>query len=80
MDRLNHFAEMAGTIIATPGRLVSELSLLIDGVVDLVTESPEALAVYNDITQPVGRRTRPTGCHWRTAGRYHREARQRGRR
>ncbi|MHA0401873.1 multidrug DMT transporter, partial [Escherichia coli] len=49
MDRLNHFKEMAGTIIATPGRLVSELSSFIDGVVDLVTEPPEALAVYTTL-------------------------------
>lgn len=80
MDRLNHFKEMAGTIIATPGRLVSELSSFIDGVVDLVTAPPRSTGGLHDITQPVGRRTRPTGCHRRTAGRYHREARQRGRR
>ncbi|HGW5567222.1 TPA: multidrug DMT transporter, partial [Escherichia coli] len=59
MDRLNHFKEMAGTIIATPGRLVSELSSLIDGVVDLVTESPEALAVYTTLrNQWAGERAR----------------------
>ncbi|EDX2467230.1 multidrug DMT transporter [Salmonella enterica] len=59
MDRLNHFKEMAGTLIATPGRLVSELSSLIDGVVDLVTEPPEALAVYTTLrNQWAGERAR----------------------
>ncbi|WP_063502200.1 DNA circularization protein [Escherichia coli] len=59
MDRLNHFKEMAGTIIATPGRLVSELSSFIDGVVDLVTEPPEALAVYTTLrNQWAGERAR----------------------
>ncbi|MFV2241829.1 multidrug DMT transporter, partial [Escherichia coli] len=59
MDRLNHFKEMAGTIIATPGRLVSELSSFIDGVVDLVTAPPEALAVYTTLrNQWAGERAR----------------------
>ncbi|HBI9584356.1 TPA: DNA circularization N-terminal domain-containing protein [Escherichia coli] len=56
---LDGLGEMAGTIIATPGRLVSELSSFIDGVVDLVTEPPEALAVYTTLrNQWAGERAR----------------------
>ncbi|WP_332832945.1 hypothetical protein [Escherichia coli] len=56
------------------------MSSFIDGVVDLVTEPPEALAVYTTLRNQWAGDTCPTGCHRRTAGRYHREARQRGRR
>ncbi|EPZ6683077.1 multidrug DMT transporter, partial [Escherichia coli] len=50
---------MAGTIIATPGRLVSELSTLVNGITELVTEPPEALAVYTTLrNQWAGERAR----------------------
>ncbi|HFJ0016615.1 TPA: multidrug DMT transporter, partial [Shigella boydii] len=57
--RLKHFKAMAGTLIATPGRLVSELSARVEDIAGLVTEPPEALAVYATLrNQWAGERAR----------------------
>ncbi|NBJ36625.1 multidrug DMT transporter [Serratia fonticola] len=51
MDRLNHFKDLAGIIVARPGELIREVTNLISDVNDLVTEPPWALRVYDQLRE-----------------------------